>query len=387
MKYLDFPLDEMEQRVINAQRLLAKEGMSGMVVTAAANHFYFSGIRKLANWATFTRTVFVFLPTDKKPVLYVQEFDGPEAESRSSIRDVRTYPDIMGGPVHGVVEILRELGMDRGKVGWELGYEQRLDMAVSDYNAVKDLVPNAEFIDASELIWQLRMIKLPSEIACLRKANDIASRAFDRVFGEISEGMTEKEVARKFVAIMAEEGAELPGFIIVLSGPGNYDRIAARPTNKRIEKGDLVWIDAGVNYDGYWTDFCRAGVVGGATAEQNRLQNIIVDITRTACDEVKPGLPVSDLYNICAEQFLAYGLPWSFECGRAGHGVGLQLTEPPSIARVDSTILEPGMVITLEPGYVNEFGCFDCEENILVTETGSEILTSARRELHYIPLA
>ena len=102
---------------------------------------------------------------------------------------------------------------------------------------------------------------------------------------------------------------------------------------------------------------------------------------------MKPGIPVGRLYDVCAEQFEFHGLPWSFECGRAGHGVGLQLTEPPSIARVDSTILQPGMVITLEPGYVNEIGCFDCEENILVTETGYEILTSAQRDLHTIPLA
>ena len=80
----------------------------------------------------------------------------------------------------------------------------------------------------------------------------------------------------------------------------------------------------------------------------------------------------------------ADGLPWSFDCGRAGHGVGLQLTEPPSIATCDDTLLQPGMVVTCEPGYVNEIGCFDIEENILVTEDGYEILSSGKRELHEI---
>lgn len=384
MRYLDFPVEEMNLRIAKAKALLAEENMSGMVVTAAANHFYFTGFRKLANWATFTRTVFVFIPRDKEPVLYVQNFGGPEALARSAVQDVRTFDEVMGAPVSGVVEILKELGMDTGKVGWELGYEQRLDMAVQDYLAIQEKLPNAEFVDASMLIWKLRMIKMPFEIECMRKANDIAGRSFDRVFSEICEGMTEKEVQRKLVSIMAEEGAELPGFIIVISGVGNYERISARPTDKRLNKGDLVWIDAGVNYLGYWTDYCRAGVVGGATPEQRRLQAVIHEVTMKGVQAVAPGVPVAEIYNVCGREMLMHGLPWSFECGRAGHGVGLQLTEPPSIATCDNTLLQPGMVITCEPGYVCDLGCFDIEENVLVTEDGYEMLSSGRRELHDI---
>jgi Xaa-Pro aminopeptidase len=384
MRYLDFPVEEMHQKIANAKALIAQEEMSGIVVTGAANHFYFTGFRKLANWATFTRTVFVFIPRDKDPVLYVQEFAGPEAKSRSAVQDVRTFKEIMSAPVNGVVEIMKELGMDSGKVGWELGYEQRMDLSFNDYQAIKEKLPNAQFVDASDLIWKLRMIKLPFEIECMRTANKIAGRSFDRCFKEIHEGMTEKEIARKLVAIMAEEGAELPGFIIVISGVGNYDRISARPTDRVIRKGDLVWIDAGVNYNGYWTDYCRAGVVGGATAEQRRLQSIVHEVTMQGCKAIAPGVRVEEIYNTCAKEFIAHGLPWSFECGRAGHGVGLQLTEPPSIAGCDSTILQPGMVITVEPGYVSDLGCFDIEENVLVTEDGFEILSGGERELHHI---
>ncbi len=384
-QYLDFPIEEMNQKIANAKAILKREGMSGMVVTSACNHFYFTGFRKLADWATFTRTVFVFIPVEKDPVIYVQDFAGPEAESRSAVRDVRTFHEIMGAPVEGVVEIMKELDMDKGKVGWELGFEQRMDMAFKDYMAIQSSLPEAEFIDASELIWEMREIKLAFEIECMRKVNDIASRSFDRLFDEIYEGMTEKEVAQKFVAIMEEEGAELPGFIIVISGEGNYSRISARPTDKTINKGDMVWVDAGAKYLGYWTDFCRAGVVGGATPEQERLQNLIHEITLKGIAEIKPGVKTSHIYDTCAEEFIKAGLPWSFECGRAGHGVGLQLTEPPSHARVDDSVLKAGMVVTVEPGFVDEkLGCFDIEENVLVTEDGYEILSSADRKLHRI---
>ena len=96
-------------------------------------------------------------------------------------------------------------------------------------------------------------------------------------------------------------------------------------------------------------------------------------------------MPAAKIYETCGHEMEKHGLPWSFECGRAGHGVGLQLTEPPSIAGCDSTVLQPGMVITCEPGYVCDLGCFDIEENVLVTEDGFEILSGGRRELHEIP--
>lgn len=387
MKYYEFPIGEMNQKLANARELMAKAKMKGLVVTAAANHFYFTGFRMLANWASFTRTVFVFIPLEKEPVLYVQEFAKSEAIAKSAYPDVRTFKEIMSAPIGGIVEIMKELGMDSGKVGFELGYEQRMDMSFRDYEAVKASLPDTDFVDASDLIWRLRMIKLPFEIECMRESNRITSRAFDRCYREIHEGMTEKEVAQKFVAILAEEGSELPGFVIVISGPGNYDRISARPTDKKLHRGDFVWIDAGANYKGYFADFCRAGVVGGGTAEQRRLQSVVHEATLKACQAVASGVAMEDLYNICAQEFLAHQLPWSFECGRAGHGIGLQLTEPPSVAKCDRTLLQPGMVITLEPGHVNELGCFDVEENILVTETGYEILSGGSRELHDIATA
>ena len=384
-RYLDMPVEEMDQRYANVRRYMEEAGLNGIVVTAAANHYYFSGIRKLANWSTFTRTVFVFIPLKKDPVIYNQNFGEAEAISRSYVQDVRSYATVMGGPVDGVVEIMKELDMDKGKIGWELGYEQRMDFAFNDYMAVKEKLPEAEFVDASDVIWKCRMIKMPWEIECMRTANNIAGRTFDRLFAEICEGMTEKEVERKMVEIMAQEGAEGPGFIIVISGIGNYERISARPTTKRLQKGDLVWVDAGVQYYNYWTDYCRAGVVGKPTAEQRRLQAVIHEVTMKGVQSIAPGVPVAEYYNACGKEMIKNGLPWSFDCGRAGHGVGLQLTEPPSIATCDDSILQPGMVVTCEPGYINDLGCFDIEENVLVTEDGYEILSSGRRELHEIP--
>lgn len=384
MQYLGFPVEEMQKKLDNARALMEEQNLSGLLLTATANYYYFTGIRKLADWATFTRPVFLLLPRKKEPVLYVQNFGYPECRSRSFVQDIRSFPDLMTTPLEGLVSIMKELDMDKGKVGCELGYEQRMDMPVAAFLQLKDMLPNATFVDAAQLLWQLRMVKMPYEIECMREANRIAAAAFESCFTSIHEGMTEREVARKLVASMAEHGADLPGFIIVISGTGNYDRISARPTDRIIRQGDLVWIDAGTTYKGYWTDWCRAGVVGKPSEEQRRLQAIIHETTMLGVQTVAPGVPVGDIWRACEKSMLAHGLPWSFDCGRAGHGVGLQLTEPPTIAPEDDTLLQPGMVITCEPGYCNDIGCFDIEENVLVTETGYEVLSGARRELYEI---
>lgn len=152
------------------------------------------------------------------------------------------------------------------------------------------------------------------------EANRIAAAAFESCFTSIHEGMTEREVARKLVASMAEHGADLPGFIIVISGTGNYDRISARPTDRIIRKGDLVWIDAGTTYKGYWTDWCRAGVVGKPSEEQRRLQAIIHETTMLGVQTVAPGVRWGIFGGPAKSLCWPTACPWSFDCGRAGHG-------------------------------------------------------------------
>jgi Xaa-Pro aminopeptidase len=384
MRYLEFPVEEMKQKINNARKLILEQGLAGLMITAEANYYYFTGYRPHTSWSTFTRPAFLFIPKDKEPVLLVHIFVVPEAQSRSAVRDVRGFREIMTTPLDDVVEILRELEMDRGQVGCEFGYEQRLGIPHNAMEELKTRLPSVQFVDGSDLIWKLRMVKLPSEIECMRKVCQITSQALDQGFREIHEGMTEKEISQKISSLMLAAGAEAPGFIIICSGPGNYDRISARATDRRIVKGDFVWLDVGANYLGYWSDFCRAGVVGGPTAEARRLQAIVHEVTMAACQKIAPGVPVAEIARECAKQMEAHGFPLSFDCGRAGHGIGLMSTEPPSIVDYDTTVLEPGMIITVEPGIVNELGCFDIEENVLVTEDGFEILSGASRDLYTI---
>ena len=143
----------------------------------------------------------------------------------------------------------------------------------------------------------------------------------------------------------------------------------------------MIWADVGVIADGYWSDFCRAGVIGGPTPRQRDLQAQIVEATLAGVAAARPGAPVSEVASSCRKRCEELGLP-ILGFGRLGHGIGLSATEPPSIAEWDNSILKPGMVITVEPAVVDDSGLYCAEQVIAISESGEpEILSRAPTHL------
>jgi Xaa-Pro aminopeptidase len=177
-------------------------------------------------------------------------------------------------------------------------------------------------------------------------------------------------------------------FLAITSGEGNYDLVTKPPESRPLRKGDFVWLDAGCTVSGYWSDFSRAGVVGEPSPEQERTQETIHKITTDAVRMVRPGIPASAIAKFCYRRLSELDFPITSSIAalatRVGHGVGLNMTEPPHISEQDHTALEPGMVITLEPGVATTYGTFHVEENVLVTDDGFEILSNCPRELRRI---
>lgn len=380
---LEFTREEYLNRHKRIVELLDEHGLDALMVTAEPNVNYYSGWRNFIPWWTYSRPYILVIPKDHDPVLMVQGFQHFDASRDSWIKDVRSYESLVGVPAAQVANLFKELGLIGKQIGMELGYEQRIFMPYKDFEEIKKALTGCTFVDASDIIWKQRMVKSEAEIASHRRACEIGDKVYQAVFSQTKEGMTEKEVARIIGRTIAEEGGE-QGFCIVLSGPGNYGRVAGMPTERVLQKGDLMWIDLGVIANGYWCDFCRAGVIGGPSDEQTRLQNVIVDITLKTAKQVRPGMTASELSKICLELAADRGIDFSFNCGRLGHGMGINSTEPPHIALYDNTILEPGMHFTLEPGVVNEIGTFIAEENIVVRPDGYELLTITPRGLYTI---
>ena len=377
--YSEFPRSEYEQRYKKAQRLMKSDDIDVLFITEGKNYYYFTGHDVVGrSWRSYSRASVVLLPREGEPIMLVHEFVASDAKRETWIEDIRPYTSLRNMPVVQIREALEEL---RGRrVGAEFGFEQRMDLP---HNDVQELLRSvkAEFCDASALLWSLRMVKSTNEIDRERQACRITAEAYADCFGSITASMSEQEISQLLKKSAIERGADGIAFSFITSGDGNYDRISGKPTQRRIESGDMVWMDTAVYYGHYASDFSRAGVVGGASVKQEKMQRSVSEATLRTAEAIRPGLTAKDVVEICRKEMSREGLASSFKAGRLGHGIGMSSTEPPHITEYDETILRPGMTITIEPGVVEQYGVFHVEENILVTEDGTEILSESPREL------
>lgn len=150
----------------------------------------------------------------------------------------------------------------------------------------------------------------------------------------------------------------------------------------------MVWIDGGCAVDGYFSDYSRAGVVGGPSDRQREAQRAVHRITREAVDAIAPGVPISGVARKAEASVEALDLPVTAKlsrlAGRVGHSLGLQVTELPSLVLESEGTFEPGMVLTVEPAFATGYGTFHVEANVVVTETGTRTLSESPWRLRTI---
>jgi Xaa-Pro aminopeptidase len=241
-----------------------------------------------------------------------------------------------------------------------------------EYRRLQEEMPDATFRDASELIWKLRMVKSPLEQERLAKVCEITGRAYQRTFGAARPGMTESEVGRMLIAAMLEEGADLPSqgrpgpcaFLIVDASRPLGELHA--PTDKALGVGDLLHIDTGAIYNGYCADFARLATVGPPLRKQTAQWQEVRRRMDDALSVVRAGSRLGDI-----------SVHW--------HGVGLDGVEPPFVGNHDDLLMEAGMALALEEIIYSENGeTYHLEENVIVTETGFDLLTKVDSGLYLI---
>lgn len=371
-------------RIHNLAGRMRKEGLDGILLTAESNIDYFSGFRHHAPWTLFARPFFQIISADGRSALLTHTFLEPEMRRTSAVPDIRTFTASGDAPVAQVREIMSELGITGGKLGMELGYEQRLGISLNDFRRFEAELKHLKLVDASMMLWSLRIIKSPAEIELMRKSADVTKAAFAAGFAAAKPGMTEKDVCRICAETMVEQGAERPGFILVTSGSGHYHVLSGKPTDRKLRAGDLIWIDMGAVVNGYWSDFCRTAYFGRPTREIEDGQRLIRDVNESMIAVARPGVPVRKVAEAAVKAFLERGIEISLGSGRIGHGMGLMSTEPPHVALYEETVCEEGLVFTIEPRICNQHGVFNCEELLVITGGGVDVLTTAPRDITYI---
>ena len=377
-----FPESEFESRTSALQTIMHDRELDAILLTTEPNVRYFSGFFTQF-WQSPTRPWFLIIPVQGKPVAVIPEI-GVSGMKTTWVDDIYSWPSPRPDDdgISLLVGVLKNLPRRFGKVGMTLGPESHLRMPLHNFRQLWNELSTVEVIDVAAELHSLRMVKSELEIAKTRKICQIASESFEALPGFARKGMSEDEIVRRFKIDLLEKGADTVSYVVAGSGPGGYDSIIMGPTSRELDDGDLLIIDTGSTYDGYFCDFDRNWAFGSADDDTRRAHEVVWDATEAGFKAAKPGATTSDLWR-AMNDVMQSGGSLGNDVGRLGHGLGIELTERPSNTQSDNTVLKAGMIMTLEPGMLFAPGRqMVHEENIVITDDGAQWLTNrVSREL------
>jgi len=368
---------EYEARFEQARALMRAREIDAMVVTAEANLLYFAGHAPQL-YVSPTRPWFVVLPLAAEPVAVIPTMGLADMRRDSWIERFETWasPRPQDEGVSLLATVLLALPRRFGAIGFELGAEQRLGMPIADFTRLcEGVAPALVAVDAAPIVRALRIRKSAAEVALIGAAIGAAQAAFDALPGLARVGTSETTLYRAFQAEALLAGADRVPYVAIASGPGGYDSGVRGPMQRCLDVGDVLGVDTGATVGGYWADFNRNLALAPVPAAARTAHARLWQAQEAALAMLRPGVRAADVW-----QALAGALPAaSTSIGRMGHGIGLTYTEPPSIHPDDTTVLEAGMVVTLEPSldYALDGGrrFMVLEEDLLVTTDGPRLLT------------
>ncbi len=371
-----FNKTEYRERVLKTQKLMEKKNLDILLISSPQNFRYFTGLDSYF-WESPTRPWFLLLSQNNDPIAIVPSI-GETALKKTWIKDIKTWqsPNPEDEGISTLTNEILCINKNQPRIGCELGNENFLRITINDFNKLKSNLSDCSFIDASSIIWEMRMIKSNNEIDKIKKIVSIASQAFDELQNYLNIGQSEIEITNIMKKKLIDLGSDHTLYMSCASGSGGYDQIICDPTEKKLKEGDVLVIDTGTTYDGYFCDFNRNFGFGKISDDVKKNYDILWEALEVGMQSAKPGNTCADIHNAMLK-LLKKSNSKSNNVGRLGHGLGLQLTEPPSIMLKDTTILKENMIIAIEPAIEYSPGIMlVLEENILITNKGFELLSS-----------
>ena len=350
----------MNKRVQVFLDKMQEKELDGIIINNLKNVYYLTGF-----WGS-NGTVFIsrdrqILVTDARYIIAAkQEVTGFEVFAE---RD----------ELATIAKIAKDMGLSR------IGFED--EISVSYYHRMQAAFEGLELIPQTQFVEALRMIKDETEIATIRKACSISDQAFHDALEFIKPGKTEIEIANFLDFRMRELGAAGLSFDTILASGINSSKPHAHPMHKPVELGEAITMDFGCLYEHYVSDMTRTIYLGHVSDEQAEIYNTVLKANQALIDQAKDGLGFRDFDKIPRDIIMEAGYGQYFTHG-IGHGIGLDIHEEPYFSQTSTEVIKSGMVLTDEPGiYIEGKYGVRIEDDILITDTGCELLTLAPKEL------
>lgn len=355
---------------------LSKAGLNGIALNPGPSLVYLTGL----HFHLMERPVVALFTPHTTLTLVIPELEAAKVAAlpfKARVffygEDPAKWPDIFR-------QAAQAARVDEGEVGAEPTRLRLLELRMLETAA-----PKTKFISGEEVLASLRMSKDEDELAAMRKAVDIAQKALEATIPQIKAGVTERQLASELSLQLLRCGSdsEFP-FTPIVSGGPNSANPHATPTDRALRKGDLLVIDWGAAYEGYFSDLTRTFAIGRVDDELEKIVEIVQEANAAGRAAGRPGLACSEV-DRAARQVIEKSGYGQYFTHRTGHGLGMEGHEAPYMRAGNTMLLEPGMTYTVEPGiYLPERGGVRIEDDVFVTASGAESLSDMPRSLRYI---
>lgn len=337
-----------------------------------------------------------FIVTSPENMRYLSGFRGGEGallighDTQDLYTDFR-YTEQAGveAPDYQVLKIERDgsrslSGDIAGNAGLKrIGFEGHI-VSVLQAQRWAGKLEDKELVPTESLIEEIRSVKDPAEIELLRKAAEIADRAYQHMLTQLALGVTEAEMALELDTFLRKNGAEGPAFDTIIAFGSNSSLPHAISGSRRLEQGDFVLMDFGAIYEGYHSDMTRTVFFGQVSEQQRQLYETVLAAQQSSLAAASAGMHARDVDAVAREFLDDAGYGDRFGHG-LGHGIGLQIHELPVLSPSGKVVLEPGMCVTIEPGvYLPGFGGVRIEDSVVITEDGADRITLSPKDLQIV---
>ncbi|QEL27065.1 aminopeptidase P family protein (plasmid) [Bosea sp. F3-2] len=378
------PQSEFDDRLNRLRIELAKAGIDAVVITERNNFEYFTGYRTMT-WSYNARPLQAVITLRDVIVVgsTIEERNVASTPRPFSARFYRGYA--AEGALATIEAVADAIGLANARIGVDYGQDMLGRGSLSLVDGIR--ARGYDLINAETVLWRVRMIKSRYEVELKRISLAIVDNAFDAVVAQARPGMSEAEFARQLQAHIALNGAERQDPISALFMNGDF--VYSRPSGARpLRENDYVWTDFRSCYGGYSADRNRIARVGEPSERECALYAAVRGVTIELASSVRSGETCAEVHARFTRLWIEAGLPSVYGAvSRIGHGGGREVTEPPSISRDDHTVIEPGMVLHLEPKLEAGGGVFQFEECVYIDSDGPEFVGALSPEtMPVIPL-
>ncbi|HZG85107.1 Xaa-Pro peptidase family protein [Paenibacillus sp.] len=351
-----------EHRLEKLRGVLRSEGHEALLVTNPVNRKYVSG---------FTGTAgFVVVTADRALLFTDFRYTTQAAEQAKGFEIVEHGASALAS----IGDALRAAGVKR------LGFEQR-HVSYGSYLAYgKEIGEGVTLEPTDGLIERLRRIKDEQELEVMRQAVSIADAAFEHILTVLKPGLRERDVALELEMFMRKLGASGSSFDIIVASGERSALPHGVASDRVIGSDEFVKMDFGALYNGYCSDLTRTVVIGKPTAKHREIYDIVLEAQLAALAGIRAGISGREGDALARDVIAKYGYAEQFGHG-TGHAVGMDIHESPRLSKMEQDSLEPGMVVTVEPGiYLPGFGGVRIEDIVVVTENGCDVLTKSKKD-------